>query len=327
MRPPTRADSCMTASAHDLRTRLRPHHPRRPQPRLRRRVHVLRARRGQDRHGRPHVRARAAGHRDAEPARAARRARGHGRLDPRLRLPQRPLRAAAARRVDGRPVRTAPRARTRPYHARRRPRQAHRHSRPAHQRLPRAAAVRAGLRGGVHAVRRDRGRRAERATSTSGCSSTRDSSPTATAACTSSSTWANGGSRRRACRSRSAATSSARISAPDLVRTVSTHLRASIAYALDHRAPALDHAMQYARGLDPAKADTFVGMYVNDWTLDYGERGREAVRLFLQRGVDAGLITRARRRRVRRVVGEQRHQLRRIHHVHAHAVGARQSGT
>jgi 1,4-dihydroxy-6-naphthoate synthase len=78
----------------------------------------------------------------------------------------------------------------------------------------------------------------------------------------------------------------------DLVRMVSRHLRASIAYALAHRAPALAHAMQYARGLDPAKADTFVGMYVNDWTLDYGERGREAVRLFLRRGVEAGIITR-----------------------------------
>jgi 1,4-dihydroxy-6-naphthoate synthase len=78
----------------------------------------------------------------------------------------------------------------------------------------------------------------------------------------------------------------------DLLRRVSRHLRASIAYALDHRAPALAHAMQYARGLDPAKADTFVGMYVNEWTLDYGERGRQAVRLFLQRGVDAGIITR-----------------------------------
>lgn len=77
----------------------------------------------------------------------------------------------------------------------------------------------------------------------------------------------------------------------ELTRVVSKHLRASIAYGLDHRAPALAHAMQYARGLDPAKADTFVGMYVNDWTLDYGDRGREAVRLFLQRGVDAGLIT------------------------------------
>jgi len=79
---------------------------------------------------------------------------------------------------------------------------------------------------------------------------------------------------------------------PDLLRKVSRTLRASIKYALDHREAALEHAMQYARGLDPAKADEFVGMYVNDWTLDYGDRGREAVRLFLKRGVDAGLITR-----------------------------------
>ena len=55
---------------------------------------------------------------------------------------------------------------------------------------------------------------------------------------------------------------------------------------------ALDHAMQYARGLDRAKADTFVGMYVNDWTLDYGDRGRQAVKLFLDRGVSSGMITR-----------------------------------
>ena len=48
--------------------------------------------------------------------------------------------------------------------------------------------------------------------------------------------------------------------------------------------------MKFARGLDRDQADTFVGMYVNDWTLDYGERGREAVQLFLARGVDAGVI-------------------------------------
>ena len=77
----------------------------------------------------------------------------------------------------------------------------------------------------------------------------------------------------------------------DLTRKVSRHLRDSIAYGLDHRVGALDHAMQYARGLDRAKADTFVGMYVNDWTLDYGERGRRAVRLFLKRGVELGLVT------------------------------------
>ena len=48
--------------------------------------------------------------------------------------------------------------------------------------------------------------------------------------------------------------------------------------------------MKYARGLDRAKADTFVGMYVNDWTLDYGPKGREAVRLFLKRGVESGVV-------------------------------------
>ena len=77
-----------------------------------------------------------------------------------------------------------------------------------------------------------------------------------------------------------------------LVDMISRHLRASIAYGLDHRANALDHAMQYARGLDRGKADRFVGMYVNDWTLDYGPRGREAVRRLLERGVDEGVITR-----------------------------------
>jgi len=76
----------------------------------------------------------------------------------------------------------------------------------------------------------------------------------------------------------------------ELTRKISRHLRDSIAYGLQHRVGALDHAMQYARGLDRSKADTFVGMYVNDWTLDYGERGRQAVRLFLQRGVEAGLV-------------------------------------
>ena len=76
----------------------------------------------------------------------------------------------------------------------------------------------------------------------------------------------------------------------DLTKEVSRHLRASIAYGLKHRAGALDHAMQYARGLERERADTFVGMYVNDWTLDYGDRGREAVRLFLERGNQAGFI-------------------------------------
>ena len=75
-----------------------------------------------------------------------------------------------------------------------------------------------------------------------------------------------------------------------LKRKISRHLRESISYGLTHRANALDHAMRYARGLARSDADTFVGMYVNDWTLDYGEHGREAIRLFLARGVEAGII-------------------------------------
>lgn len=76
----------------------------------------------------------------------------------------------------------------------------------------------------------------------------------------------------------------------DMIQTVSRHLRASIAYALDHRGGALDHAMQYARGLDRGTADEFVGMYVNQWTLDYGATGREAVQVLLDRGHEAGII-------------------------------------
>lgn len=77
-----------------------------------------------------------------------------------------------------------------------------------------------------------------------------------------------------------------------LIATISRHLHASIAFGLDHRRAALDHSMKYARGLDRGMADTFVGMYVNEWTLDYGPRGREAVRKFLARGVEAGIIDR-----------------------------------
>lgn len=77
-----------------------------------------------------------------------------------------------------------------------------------------------------------------------------------------------------------------------LVALISRHLRDSIAYGMKHRQPALDHSMRYARGLDREKADAFVGMYVNAWTLDYGTRGREAVRTFLARGVEAGVIQR-----------------------------------
>lgn len=67
-------------------------------------------------------------------------------------------------------------------------------------------------------------------------------------------------------------------------------LRESIAYALEHRAPALAHAERFGRGLDRDLADTFVGMYVNDRTLDYGEDGRAAVVELLRRGHEAGLV-------------------------------------
>ena len=77
---------------------------------------------------------------------------------------------------------------------------------------------------------------------------------------------------------------------PELIATVSRHLKESIAYGLAHRDAALDHAMQYARGLARRKADTFVGMYVNESTLDYGERGRAAVHKLISRGVSSGII-------------------------------------
>ena len=79
---------------------------------------------------------------------------------------------------------------------------------------------------------------------------------------------------------------------PELIRSISRHLRDSIDYALHHREDALDYALRHARESDRSRAAEFVAMYVNEWTLDYGERGREAVRLFLQRGVAAGMITR-----------------------------------
>lgn len=71
---------------------------------------------------------------------------------------------------------------------------------------------------------------------------------------------------------------------------VARDLRASIAYGLDHRAQALEHALRYARGLEARQADEFVGMYVNDFTLDYGERGRRGVMELLERAAAAGII-------------------------------------
>jgi 1,4-dihydroxy-6-naphthoate synthase len=78
----------------------------------------------------------------------------------------------------------------------------------------------------------------------------------------------------------------------ELVRRIARLLKQSIEYALEHREEALAYALQFARDLDPGLADRFVGMYVNDWTLDYGERGRVAVRALLERAVLAGIIAR-----------------------------------
>jgi 1,4-dihydroxy-6-naphthoate synthase len=79
---------------------------------------------------------------------------------------------------------------------------------------------------------------------------------------------------------------------PDLMRRISDYIKQSIRYALDHRQEALQHALKYARDMDVSLADKFVGMYVNDWTLDYGPRGREAVRHLLEQGHKAGIIPR-----------------------------------
>jgi 1,4-dihydroxy-6-naphthoate synthase len=77
---------------------------------------------------------------------------------------------------------------------------------------------------------------------------------------------------------------------PETIREVNRLLKASIEYGLAHRQPALEYALQFGRGLDRSKADRFVGMYVNDWTLDFGERGRRAVRELLARGHSSGVI-------------------------------------
>jgi 1,4-dihydroxy-6-naphthoate synthase len=67
-------------------------------------------------------------------------------------------------------------------------------------------------------------------------------------------------------------------------------LKESIVYALENRSEALDYALTYARDLDPALADKFVGMYVNEWTVDYGPVGRQAVQVLLDKAAEAGLI-------------------------------------
>ena len=68
------------------------------------------------------------------------------------------------------------------------------------------------------------------------------------------------------------------------MREVTDLLRESIRYGLEHRQEALHYAEKYGRDLDHQRTDTFVGMYVNDWTIDFGPRGREAVETLLQAG-------------------------------------------
>jgi 1,4-dihydroxy-6-naphthoate synthase len=76
----------------------------------------------------------------------------------------------------------------------------------------------------------------------------------------------------------------------ETMRITTQALRDSIQHALDHREEALDYAMQFARDLDPTLANKFVGMYVNERTLNYGDDGREAIRRLLQMGYDRGII-------------------------------------
>jgi 1,4-dihydroxy-6-naphthoate synthase len=74
------------------------------------------------------------------------------------------------------------------------------------------------------------------------------------------------------------------------MKEIARLMKQSIQYALDHRDVCLEYALQFGRDLDRQRADRFVGMYVNDWTLDLGDRGREAVRLLLERGKKAGVV-------------------------------------
>jgi 1,4-dihydroxy-6-naphthoate synthase len=76
----------------------------------------------------------------------------------------------------------------------------------------------------------------------------------------------------------------------EVIDQIARDLRASIVYGLEHRSPALAHAKQFNRGIGDARTDTFVGMYVNQWTVDYGPRGRQAVQMLLDRGHAAGVI-------------------------------------
>ena len=77
---------------------------------------------------------------------------------------------------------------------------------------------------------------------------------------------------------------------PQVMQEVTDVLKRSIQYSLDHWVEAVEYALQFGRDLDRNLADKFVGMYVNHWTLDYGQRGRDAISLLLRKGAEAGLV-------------------------------------
>jgi 1,4-dihydroxy-6-naphthoate synthase len=76
----------------------------------------------------------------------------------------------------------------------------------------------------------------------------------------------------------------------DVKKKVAYYLKKSIAYSLDHRDEALKYALGFARGMNTGLADKFVGMYVNDWTLDYGNKGKEAIQMFLDLAFERSLL-------------------------------------
>lgn len=79
---------------------------------------------------------------------------------------------------------------------------------------------------------------------------------------------------------------------PEMMARLTRLVRETVRHSLAHRAQALEYAMTFARGMDPGVADRFVGMWVNDMTVEMGERGRRAVQLLLDRGFEAGVIPR-----------------------------------
>ena len=102
--------------------------------------------------------------------------------------------------------------------------------------------------------------------------------------------WANGGTSETGLPLPMGGNAIRRDLGPEIIGQVSHWLRESIRYSLANREDALEYAMQFARDMDPELADRFVAMWVNDLTLDYTDRGREAVRRLLTEGFERGII-------------------------------------